>query len=212
MENTFNDQKKSFFYRLLATPQLYRLSQNIFNKNKAYKALINEYLQPTDGDKILDIGCGTACIVDFIPPKVSYVGFDLNSRYIEYAQNKYKDRVRLYAKRVGEAESNSFEKFDHVIAIGIVHHISDEESIKLFQLGYDLLKPGGKMITYDPTINIEDNLIAKWMTRNDRGEHIRYPNDYKVIAEKVFDSTEIHVRKDLLNVAQSICITIGRKK
>lgn len=209
MENTTEDQKQTLFYRLLSTPQLYILSQNIFNKNNVYKTLVEEYIKPKPGEKILDIGCGTADIVNFIPDGVKYVGFDINSRYINYAKKRYKDRVELYCKRINEADAKSFNEFDYVISVGVVHHIGDLEAIKLFQLGKHLLKKDGIMITCDPTFNESDNFFAKFMTNNDRGEHVRLIEDYKSLASEVFSSVKAEIRKDMLNVAQSECVMVS---
>lgn len=210
MENTTEDQKQTLFYRLLSTPQLYILSQNIFNKNNVYRTLVNEYIKPQPGVRILDIGCGTADIVNFIPDGVKYVGFDINSRYIKYAQNRYRDKVELHCKRINEADAASFNEFDYVLSVGVVHHIGDQEAIKLFQLGSQLLKKGGKMITCDPTFNDSDNFFAKFMTNNDRGEHVRIINNYKKLADEVFNSVKAEIRKDMLNVAQSECVMVSQ--
>lgn len=214
MNETIPDQKQTLLYRLLGMPQFYRLSQKVFGKNKLYKILLKEYIKQKEGDSILDIGCGTADIVEFLAEKINYVGFDVNPRYINYAKNKFisnKNKIKLYNKRVNEADAKAFEKFDFIISIGVVHHLNDLEAINLFKLGFELLKPGGNIITVDPTVNDADSKIAKFITKRDRGEHVRLANQYKIIANKVFKNVSVIVRKDLLYISQSNCITICKK-
>jgi 2-polyprenyl-3-methyl-5-hydroxy-6-metoxy-1,4-benzoquinol methylase len=205
------DQKQTWLYRLLSSPQLYRITQNFFGRKKGYQILLNEYMILKEGNSVLDIGCGTADIVDFFPANINYVGFDINSRYIEYAQAKYKDKVKLFCKRVSEADAVTLEKFDYIISLAVVHHLNDEEAIDLYRLGMGLLKPEGIMIIIDPTRNNSDSFIAKLLTNHDRGEHIRFPNQYEQIAKKVFPKVDVYIRNDMINIAQSICIIVCKK-
>lgn len=205
------DQKQTWLYRLLSSPQLYRITQNVFGRKKGYLMLLNEYLILKEGDSVLDIGCGTADIVDFFSVNINYIGFDINPGYIEYAQSKYKDKVKLFCKRVSEADANTLEKFDYIISLAVVHHLNDEEAINLYRLGMGLLKTDGIMITVDPTRNNSDSFIAKLLTNNDRGKHIRFPNQYEQLAKTVFSKADSYIRNDFINIAQSACIIVCKK-
>lgn len=212
MKTTSHDQKQTYLYRLLSSPQLYKISQNFFGRRKGYRILLNEYMLLKEGNSVLDIGCGTADIVDFLPANINYVGFDINSRYIAYAQAKYKDKdkVKLFCKRVSEADA-TLEKFDYIISMAVVHHLNDDEAINLYRLGMELLKSEGVMIIIDPTRNNSDSFIAKLLTNNDRGEHIRFPNEYEKLAKNVFPKVDVYIRNDMINIDQSICVIVCKK-
>jgi SAM-dependent methyltransferase len=204
-------EQKTWLYHLLNMPVLYKFSQKAFGKYRLYRKITKDYINAKDGDLILDIGCGTADIVKFLPKGIQYVGFDVNAKYIIYARNKYKDKAKLYNMRVSETNASEFGKFDFIISIGVIHHLSDSEAIDLFQLGYNLLKPGGVIITLDPAFCDADNSIAKFVTRMDRGKNVRIPEQYKSIANRVFQNAEIIIRNDLIFVPQSNCILLCKK-
>ena len=59
-----------------------------FFQSEIYNILIKNYLRPSIGDRILDIGCGPADLLSYLP-QVEYIGFDANSKYISDAKRRY---------------------------------------------------------------------------------------------------------------------------
>lgn len=108
---------------------------------------IIEKLQLRNGDSVLDVGCGTGVLVEyilkFIGQKGSYLGVDISSKMIERAKEKYKGikNVNFICNDVLEL---SFEDcFDAIICYSVFPHIDDKEAaIKKF---YRMLKKGGKL-------------------------------------------------------------------
>lgn len=70
---------------ILEVPVIYRLLQCLVRNKKLPDEYVNRYVKPKDGDYVLDIGCGPADILEFLP-KVKYYGFDSNSKYIDNAK------------------------------------------------------------------------------------------------------------------------------
>lgn len=52
---------------------------------KAITRVVHEVLQPKAGMKILDVGCGPANVLSYLPA-VDYTGIDLNEKHIAYAR------------------------------------------------------------------------------------------------------------------------------
>jgi trans-aconitate methyltransferase len=50
-------------------------------------------MMPTQ--RVVDVGCGTGEILDFLPAGIHYHGFDLDPNYIAAAREKYSDRGRF---------------------------------------------------------------------------------------------------------------------
>lgn len=74
------------------------------------------------GDRLLDIGCGPADILAYLPETVDYTGFDISERYIAAAQRRYGERGKFSVRPVSRiAEENG--TYDIVIAIGVLHHL-----------------------------------------------------------------------------------------
>src|SRR5438045_2079745 len=84
-----SDQVDTGLRSVLSHPVIYKTFQRIIGIDRAFKILVNEIIKPLSGNSMLDIGCGEAHILDFLPKEVTYVGYDLNPAYIEYARKNY---------------------------------------------------------------------------------------------------------------------------
>jgi cyclopropane fatty-acyl-phospholipid synthase-like methyltransferase len=132
-------------------------------------------------------------------PDCTYVGFDINSKYIAMARKRF-PRAQFLCERVGRFSLAGQSSFDTVLAIGIVHHLDDQEATQLFQIAYDALKPGGKLVTFDGVFTDEQSAVARWLLARDRGEYVRGRPEYLRIASQVFSNIRLTVRHDLLRI------------
>jgi predicted methyltransferase len=87
-----------------------------------------------------------------------------------------------------------------VLALAIVHHLDDAEARQLFQIAYDSLKPGGKLVTFDGVWTDGQSSAARWLLARDRGEYVRSEREYVGIASQVFSNIRPSVRHDLLRI------------
>lgn len=55
-----------------------------------------------------------------------YLGFDLSSRYIELAKKRF-PQAEFVCERVSQFSLAKQHSFEVVLALGIVHHLEDEE-------------------------------------------------------------------------------------
>lgn len=102
------------------------------------------------GDELLDIGCGRGEIVIYHAANGgSSTGVDFSEDALKIAQEK--------AAKLGVAckfIAMSFEdipdspKYDKIVALDFIEHISREEGSSFFKKCYSLLKPGGKLLVY----------------------------------------------------------------
>ena len=56
---------------ILSIPIFYNLLQNLLGGKKARQEFINKYLQVSPNNRLLDIGCGTAEILDCLPDNIT---------------------------------------------------------------------------------------------------------------------------------------------
>ncbi len=186
---------------ILSLPIFYNLLQNLLGAKKARKEFVNKYMQVSPNNRLLDIGCGTAEILDCLPDNLTYVGFDASNDYIKMAKEKYQDRnAQFFAKLVTDSNLGDFEPFDIVIATGILHHLEDDEVIHLFSLAKKFLKPDGRIITIDPCYLENQRTLARFMISRDRGQNVRTSNQYQELAENSFSNVSLSVRNDLLRI------------
>ena len=197
---------------VLSHPAMYILFGRLMGLSQKYRAYISRFIKPFSGMRILDIGCGPAAILNFLPIDVDYTGYDLNSSYIDYAKKKYGHRATFYNQRVSDMIRVGFRPFDVVIADGLLHHLSGTEARDLFHIGRRVLKPDSFMLTIDPTFVKNQKLMDKWITASDRGQHIRYPEEYKKLAASCFSNVKTHVVKGVGIFSLTSCILKCRKE
>ena len=187
--------------RVLAIPAAYRMWGKMIGGSAVAKTLVNEYIQPRVGARILEIGCGPGIIIGYLPA-CDYLGFDLSPEYIEQAKKRY-PKARFVCERVSQFSIAEEQRFDLVLALGIVHHLDDAEARQLFQLAYDALKPGGKLVTFDGVWTDDQSAGARWLLARDRGEYVRSEREYAKIASQLFSDIKPSVRHDLLRIPYS---------
>lgn len=200
-----NDQITRGLRALLEQPLFYSFFQWIMGSHNKYRMYVNDYLKPGPKCRILDIGCGFAGILKYLPRDVEYVGYDISREYIAYARKIFGHRATFYNQRVNEMQLENSNLFDIVLADGLLHHISDDEARELFKTGYSALRETGFMFTSDPTFIEDQQLIPRLIGSLDRGRHVRYPQEYKKLAETSFPHVEAYIIHNISNRPQTGC-------
>lgn len=183
-------QINSGIRRLLALPAAYDLFQDLVGARALRRRWIRDCLKPFPGARILDIGCGTAEILPLLPVDVHYTGFDMSAAYIEAAKQRYGGRGTFTCETV-VAFAPADGKFDIAMAFGVLHHLSDEESRKVFDGARQALKPGGRMVTIDPSFVPDQSPFAHFLVSRDRGRNVRVPQAYAALARDAFPHVEV---------------------
>lgn len=202
-------QKTTGWRRIFSIPAVYRAAQNGIGSPNVRSTVVERYLRPNEGDRILDIGCGTGELVDFMPV-VDYVGHDPSGEYIEAAKQRFGERGIFLEGGVGEVDLVS-ESFDLAVAKGVLHHLDDDTARSLFDEAVRALRPGGRVVTIDPTITNGQSRIARFLASRDRGQNVRSPDDYEALVPKAFTSVEVTVHHDLLRVPYSHAVIVATR-
>lgn len=139
------------FYKDYWTPDYWRDYIEQSSPAKLYKnsrdvTLISELLCPTDGERILDAGCGYGRIAKVILDSTSTAkvfGVDMSSSMISYASNWLAPRFEGY---VANLESLPFpnEAFDSIICNAVIMHVKNEEAV--IQELSRVLRPQGRLV------------------------------------------------------------------
>ena len=182
---------------ILNRPFFYEFYHQLIGANHRSRVLVNDYIRPQAGDRILDIGCGPGNMVPFLP-QGQYLGVDVNASYIASARERYGDRGEFVCQRVSHHSVQEYGTFDIVLALGLVHHLDDSEAGDLFRLGYTALKPGGRMITNDGCYMPRQSAAIRYLLSRDRGEYVRSQEEYEKLARNWFPEVHSHVREDVL--------------
>jgi SAM-dependent methyltransferase len=186
---------------VLSNPSIYNLLQNLLGAKSARSEFIVSYCQVFKNQSLLDIGCGTAELLYYLPDDIVYSGYDISKKYIDFArENHNKKNATFYAELVTENTFADSDKFDRVVASGLLHHISDEEVISLFKIVKKILGKNGQFISIDPCYVAEQKFISKALINRDRGNNVRSLNEYSELAKTVFASVELIHRNNMLRI------------
>lgn len=180
----------------LALPWIYDTFQKLVGAYSWRSRVLSRFVSkaiPPNG-KLIDIGCGTAEAIKFLPHGVEYIGFDRNPIYINKARKRFK---HLHAVFHCEELSPNFilsgSPADVILALGLIHHLDDNQTLDLFRLAKKLMKKSGFLLTLDPVFDSQQTSVARYIISKDRGTAVRTESAYKQLALQVFSRVEVTI-------------------
>ena len=181
---------------VLDAPLLYLTYQSIVGGIRARRICLRDYVKPTPGMVVIDIGCGPGYTAKWLPES-QFFGFDVCGPYIDYAKRKFGRHAVFYCDLFSQEYISVLPKADLVLMMGLLHHLPDEECVSLLRLARSAMKKGGKLLAMDGCYRDGQPRIARYFLDWDRGEYIRAPESYVRIAQSVFDEVTPFLRDDL---------------
>jgi SAM-dependent methyltransferase len=177
---------------LLAHPSIYIGLQKMVGADQLrYRCLDAADIQP--GEVVVDVGCGPAYYFDRVPLPVTYHGFDTDATYIDWARRNWGDRGTFHVGIFDPAAAQQLPAPDAILLLGLLHHLSDQDSSDLLRLCAEIIAPGGRVVSVDTAFVPGQGRRSRWMSENDRGEHVREPEGFKALARKYFGTVHAEV-------------------
>ena len=178
-------QRKNQIYNFINNPLIYKIIQGVMSGTSFRNSIIKKNITKSNL-KILDIGCGPAQIIEHLP-QCDYYGYDIDQRSIQYAKKKYYQKnFHFYCKKFNKTELKKLPKFDFIIFFGILHHLSNKEVHEILKLCKKIMKKNSKLLTGDPIFLENQNLIAKFLIKKDRGLNVRKKQEYLALLKNHF--------------------------
>jgi SAM-dependent methyltransferase len=179
---------------VLSHPAVYDGLQALLGAARVRREFVKSFPRPTPGLQVLDAGCGTGVILDYLPADVGYQGCDLSSRYIEAARARFGHRAEFHCLSLDELPTAWSGRFDVVIAIGVLHHLDDDVAGRFMASAHRLLRPGGRLVSMDPCLGTGQNPVARFLIRNDGGRNVRDRAGYLRLAAAHFSHAHGELR------------------
>jgi len=177
-------QKNKGIYNLLSNTFFYSLVQRVFSGTSFREKIVRKYITKKNV-KVLDVGCGPAEILSTLP-NIQYYGFDINPIFINSAKKRYENKGKFFCKKFTRTDIKNLPKFDHVLLLGILHHLNDKEINILISNIKKVLKKKGNIIALDNIFINNQNFIAKLLIQMDKGNNVRTKKGYLDILKNHF--------------------------
>lgn len=186
-------QRESGLHYWLKVPFLYSLFQDAIGANSVYRKFIQSHVRARAGDKVIDIGCGPANILRWLPD-VHYLGLDVSPAYIASAKRKHAGKGTFV---VGDTKSlwddSRFRDADIVVGLGILHHLADNEAAHCIRFAHRALKPGGRFVCFEACSVPNQGFLARYIMSRDRGQNIRTEQMYRQLAGDIFEKVDARI-------------------
>lgn len=195
---------------VLSLPAAYNFVQDFLGGSKGRRTFVLEHVRASTGQRILEIGCGTAQNLNYLA-QVEYFGFDASEAYIQAARSRYPGRGTFICETVATTSVRNLPPFDIVIASGIMHHLADDEVESMLALASAALAHGGRLVTIDPCFTNPQSPVARFVISKDRGKNVRSLDQYERLLNPVFPDRTATVRTDLLRIPYTHAIFECRK-
>jgi SAM-dependent methyltransferase len=186
----------------LGNPFFYGWFQRAITRGRCSEILIRRYIRPVAGERLLDLGCGIGKILDHLPP-VDYWGLDLNQNYIRFADKNFGHRAKFICADLCDIPWPLQGFFDRVLAVGILHHLTDEQARLVLGHVRQRMKPRAKLITLDGCYEKGQSPIARMLLSMDRGRHVRTQEGYEALARSAFPQIRTQMERGFLRVPYS---------
>jgi len=122
-----------------------------WQENRSNRMIAN-LLCPREGERILDVGCGTGLLTVEIARRIQrgeVIGVDASRPMIDVARRKRGTDVCRFELAVGEDLPYENDSFDAVTSAFFFHHVGWEVKVRCAREILRVLRPGGRVIIAD---------------------------------------------------------------
>jgi ubiquinone/menaquinone biosynthesis C-methylase UbiE len=196
---------------LFNNPLMYKFFQTLISRKSTLEMIEIEIINAPDSTSVLDFGCGLGHHSKSFNNQI-YLGIEPTESCIQVANRFYaRQNVQF---RVGDHKTLAEYQdasFDLVLAMGVIHHMNDNDYKEFITEANRLLKPGGRLVTLDPVLHDSQRRISKWVVSKDRGEWVRGQSDYLTTLKNSFSDIDTKIFSGLLRLPYDHISVTARK-
>jgi ubiquinone/menaquinone biosynthesis C-methylase UbiE len=185
----------SYFYEFL--------QKNLLGGNNARKWLAKSVWKLKGGETIVDVGCGSGTVLEYLPQDIEYLGVDVSENYIRAARKRFSARGTFFlgtARDLVNHDDSHLNSADLVLCNGLLHHLSDREAVEVLQLSKRIMKSNGRLVCLEATFLARQTRLSRWIVSTDRGRHVRSEQEWKNLIGQTFDSYSTSILTGLIRI------------
>jgi len=104
------------------------LPSGSFVEDGSHWSLIQRIYALTEGESVLDVGCGMGHLFALVKDKFDYLGIDTSQPMLKKAQDFFPENEDKF--KLGDAyDLSALPEFDTVVAVGLILHLPDSERV-----------------------------------------------------------------------------------
>jgi ubiquinone/menaquinone biosynthesis C-methylase UbiE len=201
---TQSGQDDSGLKKLLAHTRLYDFFQNhVLGGKKARRWLARTFWRLKGGETVVDLGCGSGTVLEYLPEDIDYLGVDTSENYIRDARQKFSHRGKFFLGTVHDFFNQNDQRpgsVDMVLCNGLLHHLPDDEAIEVLESSKRMLKPNGRLVCLEATYLEHQTRISKWIVSTDRGICVRSEQEWKNLLSRTFSCYSTWILTGLIRI------------
>ena len=134
--------------------------------------------------RVLDVGCGPGTNATQFA-HTEYLGLDMNRRYVEAAQRRYRGQFEVADVRTHTPKDGAH--YDCVLLNSFLHHIDDQSCGEILETMAGVLDENGHIHIVDLVLPKRYG-VARLLARLDRGDYPRSLEDWRRLFTRHFEA------------------------
>ncbi len=128
--------------------------QTFYGDHESLQKKHSQYLKYLEGTQnVIDVGCGSGAFLQLLKDQnISAIGIDTNPEVVKDAKKNGHKVLRQDA--LAYLKSQPDNGFGAITSFHMIEHLHPEDWLNFFQLCYQKLQPGGKLILETPNNNM----------------------------------------------------------
>jgi ubiquinone/menaquinone biosynthesis C-methylase UbiE len=169
------------------SPRLWLLMQNMIGGKKCKQALA---LQHYRGQKrVLEIGCSVGNISEAFCafPEIEFTGIDIDPHAIDLAKVRFRDYPNFsFSVTSLEELSRQGKQFDYVLFAAMLHHVNDDDGLRLLCDAVKCTASGGQLVICEPeALKASDGWFLHFFySKFEQGNFLRFRGDLLSLVER----------------------------
>ena len=196
--------------RVLDLPGGFDAYQRVVGASRSKRTFMETFVRLRSGERVLDIGCGTGALCEYVPPGVFYLGVDVDEDYVEAARARYSPRCEFVCADAAGFRAEEHGRFDVAIAYGVLHHLDEHQAGEIIRMARAAVGRSGRVAVCEPVRTPDQGRLEAFIMRHDRGKFIRTKDEYVRLVAESFGQVDAEVVERTYRIPFTVAVLEAR--